>query len=106
MKRYYFFIASKDFLFFQEPIEEILRERIKHYLSINKNIDFCLTTDLNFLEATSLQHIKDNLVKPSAAIVSLNPKFIDWLKLRVHYGITGSFSSSSFQEQNTVLAVN
>lgn len=105
MRRYYFLIASKDFLFFQEPIEEILRERIRHYFSINKNIDFCLTTDLNFLEASSLKPIKNNLVKPSAAIVSLNPKFIDWLKLRVHYGITGSFTSSSFEEQNSVLSI-
>jgi len=105
MRRYYFLIASKDFLFFQEPIEEILRERIRHYLSINKNIDFCLTTDLDFLEASSLKPIKSNLVKPSAAIVSLNPKFINWLKLRVHYGITGSFISSSFEEQNSVLSI-
>ena len=105
MRRYYFLIASKDFLFFQEPIEEILRERISHYFSINKNIDFCLTTDLDFLEASSLKPIKSNLVKPSAAIVSLNPKFINWLKLRVHYGITGSFTSSSFEEQNSVLSI-
>ena len=105
MRRYYFLIASKDFLFFQEPIEEILRERMSHYFSINKNIDFCLTTDLNFLEASSLKPIKNNLVKPSAAIVSLNPKFINWLKLRIHYGITGSFTSSSFEGQNSVLLI-
>ena len=69
------------------------------------HIDFCLTTDLNFLEASSLKPIKNNLVKPSAAIVSLNPKFINWLKLRIHYGITGSFTSSSFEEQKIVLSI-
>lgn len=106
MRRYYFLLASKDFLFFQEPIEEILRERIRHYISINKNQDFCLTTDLSFLEASSLKQVKHNLVKPSAAVVSLNPKFIDWLKLRVHYGLVGSFISSSFEEKNTVLSIN
>ena len=105
MKRYYFFIASQDFLFFQEPIEEILRERIRHYTSINKKIDFCLTKNLTFLEAPSLNQIKTNLVKPSVAIVSLNPKFINWLKLRVHYGVVGSFAASSFQEENSLILI-
>lgn len=105
MKRYYFFIASQDFLFFQEPIEEILRERIRHYTSINKKIDFCLTKDLTFLDIPSLKPIRANLVKPSVAIVSLNPKFIDWLKLRVHYGITGSFTALSFQEKNRLISI-
>lgn len=106
MKRYYFLIASTDFLFFQEPIEEILRERMRHYLSIDKSIDFCLTTNLDFLDSPSLKQIKENTIKPSAAVVSLNPKFIDWLKLRVCYGITGSFTSSSFQERNSILLVS
>ena len=106
MRRYYFLIASTDFLFFQEPIEEILRERMRHYLSTDKNIDFCLTTNLDFLDSPSLKQIKEYVVKPSAAIVSLNPKFIDWLKLRVRYGITGSFTSLSFQEKNSILLVN
>lgn len=105
MKRYYFFIASQDFLFFQEPIEEILRERIRHYTAINKKIDFCLTKDLTFLETPSLNQIKINLVKPSVAIVSLNPKFIDWLKLRVHYGVVGSFTALSFQEKNSLISI-
>ena len=105
MRRYYFFIASQDFLFFQEPIEEILRERIRHYTSINKKIDFCLTKDLTFLDTPSLKQIKVNLVKPSVAIVSLNPKFIDWLKLRVRYGVTGSFTALSFQDQNRLVSI-
>lgn len=106
MRRYYFLIASTDFLFFQEPIEEILRERIRYYFFIGKNIDFCLTTNLDFLDAPSLKQIQESIVKPSAAVVSLNPKFIDWLKLRIHYGITGSFVSSSFQEKNSILFVS
>nr|YP_009502035.1 hypothetical protein [Porolithon onkodes]ASB29637.1 hypothetical protein [Porolithon onkodes] len=106
MKRYYFLIATTDFLFFQEPIEEILRERMRHYLSIEKSLDFCLTTNLDFLDTPSLKQIKENIVTPSAAVVSLNPKFIDWLKLRVRYGITGSFTSLSFQQQNSILLVS
>ena len=100
--RYYFLVASQDFLFYQEPIEEILRERIRHYKSIKKNIDFSFTTDLDFLDEPNLSHIKESLIKPSAAVISLNPKFIDWLKLRVQYGVTGSFVSSSLKKYNSL----
>ena len=101
--QYYFLIASKDFLLYQEPIEEILRERIRHYKTIKKNIDFFFTTNLEFLNLSDLHYIKKKLKVPSAAIVSLNPKFIDWLKLRIHYGIKGSFISSDFNTSENSL---
>lgn len=100
--RYYFLVASQDFLFYQEPIEEILRERIRHYKSIKKDIDFGFTTNLDFLDDPELNYIKENLIKPSAAVVSLNPKFIDWLKLRVQYGMKGSFISSSLKRYDSL----
>lgn len=102
MIRYYFLIASQDFLFYQEPVEEILRERIKHYNLLKKEIDFGLTTDLDFLNQPNLENIKRQLIKPSAAIISLNPKFIHWLKLRIHYAVTGSFLSSSVKQYNNL----
>lgn len=100
MLRYYFLLASQDFLFYQEPVEEILRERIKHYHTIKKDIDFGFTTDLDFLDQPDLEYLKQQLIKPSAAIISLNPKFISWLKLRIHYAFTGSFISSSVKKYN------
>lgn len=100
MTRYYFLVASKDFLFSQEPVEEILRERIKHYYSLKKEIDFGITTNLSFLNAPELAVVKKQIIKPSVAVISLNPKFIDWLKLRIHYAIKGSFISSSLQKCN------
>ncbi len=88
MVRYYFFVASQDFLFYQEPVEEILRERMNHYSVLKKEIDFCLTTNLDFLNAQELNFIKQKLSdRPSAAIISLNPRFINWLSLRAQYGI-------------------
>lgn len=95
MIRYYFLVATQDFLLYQEPIEEILRERINHYKSLRKNIDFCLTNNLSFLNTPELEFVKKQLIKPGVAIISLNPRFIDWLKLRIHYGIKGSFFSIS-----------
>nr|YP_010728867.1 hypothetical protein P6G75_pgp104 [Lithothamnion corallioides]WEA77131.1 hypothetical protein [Lithothamnion corallioides] len=102
MIQYYFLVASQDFLLSQEPIEEILRERIKHYKELKKNIDFGVTTNLSFLNDPDLKYIKKQLLKPSAAIISLNPQFINWLKLRICYAIKGSFSSTSMQIQNSI----
>lgn len=93
--RYYFIVVSQDFLFHQEPIEEIMRERINHYNALKKEIDFCVTKDLGFLVDNELSYIRQAVTKPSAAIISLNPRFIDWLKLRVQYGMKGSFFSAS-----------
>ena len=105
MIRYYFLVASKDFLFYQEPIEEILRERIKHYYALKKEIDFGITTNLDFLNTPDLEIVRKQLTKPSAAVISLNPRFIDWLKLRIHYAVTGSFTSSSLREYNQLSSV-
>lgn len=104
--RYYFLVAGKDFLLYQEPVEEILRERIRHYKAIKKNIDFFFTTNLEFLNLSDFQYIKKNLIVPSAAIISLNPKFIDWLKLRIHYGVKGSFISSEVNINKNFLISN
>jgi len=94
MTRYYFIVASQDFLFCQEPVEEIIRERMSHYNALSKDIDFCVTTDLDFLASDKLQSVRQKINKPLAAIISLNPRFVDWLKLRIQYGIKGSFISS------------
>ena len=102
-KRYYFLLASKNFLLYQEPIEEILRERIRHYNAIKKTIDFYFTTNLDFLSSSDLKFRQEDLLNQHAAIVSLNPKFIDWLKLRIQYGIKGSFVSSDFSRVRNVL---
>ena len=103
MIRYYFLVATQDFLLYQEPIEEIFRERIKHYKALKKDIDFALTTNLVFLNVPDLIEINSKLTKPAAAIISLNPKFIDWLKLRMHYAIKGTFVSSKIKLKNDLI---
>nr|AYR06359.1 hypothetical protein [Renouxia sp.] len=100
MTTYYFAVASQDFLLSEEPIEEILRERTNHYKSFNKRIDFWFVTDPLFLDASSMSQIRDQLLKPSAAVVSLNPKFIQWLKLRLVFVITGNFQAPSIEIPN------
>lgn len=102
--RYYFIVVSQDFLFHQEPVEEIIRERINHYNALKKEIDFCVTKDLGFLDNSELTYIRKTIAKPSVAVISLNSKFIDWLKLRIQYGVKGSFTSSSLKEVNSLFA--
>lgn len=95
MKTYYFAIASQDFLLREEPVEEVLRERINHYKSIKKIIDFWLVLNPAFIHTPDMIHIKNQLTKPSAAIISYNPKFIEWIKLRFGFVLTGQFNIPS-----------
>lgn len=98
--RHYFIIVSQDFLFHQEPVEEIIRERINHYNALKKEIDFYVTQDLGFLDSNELKSVRQAVIKPSIAVISLNPKFIDWLKLRIQYGVKGSFMSFAMKESS------
>nr|SCW22899.1 Hypothetical protein ycf54 [Nemalion sp. H.1444] len=94
MTIYYFAIASQDFLLNEEPLEEVLRERINHYNNIQKVIDFWLVIDPDFINNTEMADVKKQLKKPSAAILSHNKTFIEWLKLRFGFILTGEFKSS------------
>nr|YP_009393843.1 hypothetical protein [Polysiphonia sertularioides]ARW62405.1 hypothetical protein [Polysiphonia sertularioides] len=95
MHNYHFVVASQSFLFNQEPIEEILRERTNYYKNSNKEIDFWFVLNSSFsddLKKSMKLNIPD---KPLAAIVSLDKQFIQWLKLRIVFVQTGTFSSKS-----------
>ena len=103
MIRYYFLIATQNFLLKQEPIEEVLRERVRHYESLNKDLDFGITNNLSFLDQVDLEYIKKQILEPSVAIFSLNPKFIDWLRLRMQYVIVGSYLSPHLIKNNNLV---
>lgn len=100
MTIYYFAIATRKFLIEEEPLEEILRERISYYKSSNKPIDFWFVEKEEFFTNPQLQQFmtKDN--QPFAAIVSTNKTFINWIKLRVGYVATGQLSESDFVSNN------
>lgn len=95
MTTYYFAIASQDFLLKEEPVEEVLRERINHYKNISKVVDFWLLIDPKFIDSPEMSILKTQLIKPSAAIISYNPRFINWLKLRLGFVRTGKFNAPS-----------
>nr|YP_009511172.1 hypothetical protein [Gracilariopsis longissima]AXI97049.1 hypothetical protein [Gracilariopsis longissima]UAD88965.1 hypothetical protein [Gracilariopsis longissima] len=93
MNHYYFVIASKHFLMNEEPIEEILRERTVHYKNIQKDIDFWFITNPYFIKSLHINHINKELPENYAAIVSIDQKFIQWLKLRIGFVVIGQFQS-------------
>jgi hypothetical protein len=97
--KYYFVLASKQFLVTEEPLEEVLRERIQYYSRTNKRIDFWLLPTPKFLEAESFKHIRNKFPKNCLAIVSTNKIFITWLKLRLNNVFVGEFTGPSEQIQ-------
>jgi Protein of unknown function (DUF2488) len=95
MTTYYYALASQKFLLEEEPIEEVIRERTRHYHEQEKEIDFWVVKQPAFLEAPELADVKKNCPQPAAAIISTNKQFITWLKLRLEYTSVGEFNAPS-----------
>ena len=91
MTTYFFVAASEKFLTIEEPIEEILKERIRNYKENNKEIDFWLLKNPSFLQTTQFGHLKAKIPSPPAAILSTDKKFITFLKLRLEFVAVGEF---------------
>ncbi|MCU0569225.1 MAG: DUF2488 family protein [Oculatellaceae cyanobacterium Prado106] len=95
MNIYYYVLASKRYVLEEEPTEEVLKERIRHYQEQEKELDFWLVHQPAFLEAPEMASIKAKCPQPAVAIISTNPQFITWLKLRLEYVMTGEFQAPS-----------
>jgi len=93
MQTYYYVLASQHFLLEEEPIDEVLKERTRSYNEQKKEIDFWLVKQPAFLEAAEMAKVKAECPQPAAAIISTNPQFMTWLKLRLEYVLTGQFQS-------------
>ncbi|MGF1491852.1 MAG: MgPME-cyclase complex family protein [Microcoleaceae cyanobacterium] len=95
MQTYHYILASQKFLMEEEPLDEVFRERKRHYQEQEKEIDFWLVPQPAFLNAPELSDIKAKCPQPAAAIISTNPQFITWLKLRLEFVLTGEFQAPS-----------
>ena len=91
MTTYFFVAASEKFLTVEEPLEEILKERIRNYKENNKEIDFWLLKNPSFLHNTQFVDIKAKIPSPPAAVLSTDKKFITFLKLRLEFVAVGEF---------------
>lgn len=94
MQTYYYVLASQRFIN-EEPLEEVLKERTRHYQEQEKEIDFWLVHQPAFLEAPELASVKAKCPQPASAVISTNPQFITWLKLRLEFVLTGEFQAPS-----------
>jgi hypothetical protein len=95
MSTYHFVAASEAFLTEEEPLDEVLRERIRNYGEKGREIDFWLVRRPAFLEAPELADIAAPVPRPAAAVVSTDPTFITFLKLRLEFVVRGSFEAPS-----------
>lgn len=95
MTTYHYALASAKFLLEEEPFDEVLRERQRHYHEQEKALDFWLVKQPAFLESPEFADLKARCPQPAVAIVSTNPSFITWLKLRLEYIATGQFEAPS-----------
>ncbi|MCU0524138.1 MAG: DUF2488 family protein [Elainella sp. Prado103] len=95
MQTYYYVLASRKYILEEEPTDEALRERQRYYKEQEKELDFWLVHQPAFLEAPEMAAIKAKCPQPAVAIVSTNPQFVSWLKLRLEYVITGEFQAPS-----------
>jgi len=91
MTTYYFVAASEKFLTVEEPLDEILKERMRNYKENNKKIDFWLLKNPSFLQTTQFADLKTKLPSPPAAVLSTDKKFITFLKLRLEFVAVGEF---------------
>ena len=95
MSTYYFVAASEAFLTEEEPLDEVLRERVRNYGEQNKPIDFWLVKRPEFLDAPELEPVASAVPRPAAAVVSTDEKFITFLKLRLEFVAYGQFEAPS-----------
>ena len=91
MTKYFFVAASEKFLTVEEPLEEILKERVRNYKENNKEIDFWLLKKPSFLQTTQFVDLTSKLPSPPAAVLSTDKKFITFLKLRLEFVAVGEF---------------
>ncbi|MFP4006462.1 MAG: MgPME-cyclase complex family protein [Spirulinaceae cyanobacterium] len=95
MTTYYYILASQHFLLEEEPLDEVLKERVRYYQEKGQEIDFWLVKQPAFLEAPAMAEAKAKCPQPAAAIISTNEQFITWLKLRLEYVLKGQFEAPS-----------
>lgn len=95
MTQYHFVAASEAFLTVEEPLDEVLRERVRNYGEQGKPIDFWLVKRPAFLEAPELAAVAGRVPRPAAAVVSTDAKFIEFMKLRLEFVARGSFEAPS-----------
>ena len=74
MSTYHFIAASEAFLTVEEPLEEVLRERTRHYEEAGRAIDFWLVRRPAFLESGALAAVAHALMDASDGLARDLPR--------------------------------
>jgi hypothetical protein len=91
---YYFLAASQSFME-SEPLDEVLEERHRRYQSEGQDPDFFYILQPAFLAAPELASVAAQIESPAAAVISTDPYFIRWLKVRLVLVRDGQFVAPS-----------
>jgi len=91
MTTYFFVAASEKFLTIEEPLDGILKERMRNYKENNKGIEFWLLKNPSFLQTTQFADLKAKIPSIPAVVLSTDKKFITFLKLRLEFVAVGEF---------------
>nr|YP_010337470.1 hypothetical protein MW436_pgp004 [Pulvinaster venetus]UNJ17055.1 hypothetical protein [Pulvinaster venetus] len=101
MTNYYYVAGTKRFLLSEEPLEEILREKVNHYKRNNKNIDFWLIDNINLLQNEDIFALEKQLGEPIVVLISSDYNFINWIKLRIEYVKLGQLDLAEITSLNS-----
>eukprot|EP00262_Sarcandra_glabra_P021117 TRINITY_DN8731_c0_g1_i1.p1 TRINITY_DN8731_c0_g1~~TRINITY_DN8731_c0_g1_i1.p1 ORF type:complete len:222 (+),score=27.93 TRINITY_DN8731_c0_g1_i1:91-756(+) len=94
--KYYFVVANAKFMLDEEEhFQEQLFEKLRNYRERNKEQDFWLVIEPKFLD--KFPNITKRLKRPAVALVSKNPTWITFMKLRLDRVLSESFEADSLE---------
>ncbi|HGY5535903.1 MAG: MgPME-cyclase complex family protein [Prochlorococcus sp.] len=91
----HYFVAASERLLTEHTMQELLRERTRHYDELKKPIDFWLISNPAFLKASELADLSKKIPQPAAAVISTDQNFITFMKLRLKFVAQGEFEAPS-----------
>ncbi|CAM9097053.1 unnamed protein product [Choristocarpus tenellus] len=98
--KYFYILASEEFLLKHEPIEEMLRERSQYTRRTKISFNHWILEKPNFINIIKKQHPQIKIPKNPVVIVSTDKLFIVWLKLRINNVFMGQFLSPTKEIPN------
>jgi len=82
----------------EEPLDEVLAERVRNYGERNKPLDFWKVPQPRFIDDPQVKAALAACPRPALAVVSTDGQFIRWLRNRLAYVLMGSLESPTRPE--------
>jgi len=92
--KYHFVVANAKFMLWEEEhFVELMKERLRYYGEQNRELDFWIVYEPEFLN--DFPDLTKKLGRPAVALVSRDPTWITFMKLRLDRVLKGEFEASS-----------